>query len=84
MSSSDESECEGLGLKRVTSVKKVDPTFKTVPENKKFKFEIVSGENRVRYMYKLKANSPLPYTAILEGYLFLFYLSIGLFSILRF
>ena len=64
-SSSDDSDCEGL--KRATSRKKADETFKKVPEKKKFKFNINTGEKTEKFSYKLKKDTPLPYKTYVEG-----------------
>ena len=67
MTDSDSSSDECAGLKRASSVKKTEPTFKTVPEKKNFKFEITTGDRVDKFLYKLKKETPLPYKAILEG-----------------
>ena len=67
MTDSDSSSDECAGLKRASSVKKTQSTFKTVPEKKNFKFEITTGDRVDKFLYKLKKETPLPYKAILEG-----------------
>ena len=65
MSSSDDSDCEGL--KKASSLKKTEPTFKIVPEKEKYKFEIVTGKDSIKFTYKLKKGTALPHKTILEG-----------------
>ena len=65
MSSSDDSDCEGL--KKASSMKKTEPTYEIVPEKEKFKFEIVNGKGSIQFAYKLKKGTALPYKTILEG-----------------
>ena len=65
MSSSDDSDSDGL--RRVSSLKKNEERFEEVPDNKKYKFEIVTGDIRDKFKYKLKANTALPHTTILQG-----------------
>ena len=67
MTDSDSSSDECAGMKRASSVKKTEPTFKIVPEKKKFKFEITTGDRVEKFLYKLKKDTPLPYKTILEG-----------------
>ena len=51
MTDSDSSSDECAGLKRASSVKKTEPTFKTVPEKKNFKFEITTGDRVDKFLY---------------------------------
>ena len=63
--SSSESDC---GLERYSSIDSIDNIYDEVPEDKKFKINLLTlGKVKDRFSYTLKKGQELPYTRVLKG-----------------
>ena len=56
-------------IERVSSVNSTKESFDVVPENKDYKFKLLSNieSSNVKFSYTLKKGKDLPYSVVLKG-----------------